>query len=78
LVFDKLTQALSLLFGIEAIVVLKDIWELDGTEAQRVATWAANALVHAAIAEASAPARTGAIEDRLRHAASRPRKNKGD
>lgn len=52
--FDRLTQSLSLMFGTEAFVVLKDIWGLDGEEARRVATWAAFALVRQAVAEAAA------------------------
>lgn len=74
--FDNLTQALSLLFGIEAIVVLKDIWGLDGAEAQRVAAWAAGALVRTAIAEASASAELDLSGDRVPQAATRPRKRK--
>jgi len=49
--FDRLAQSLSLIFGTEALVVLKDIWGLDGDEARRVAVWAAHALVRAAVAE---------------------------
>ena len=49
--FDRLTQALSLVFGTEALVVLKDVSGLDGEEARRVAIWASLALVRAAIAE---------------------------
>jgi hypothetical protein len=45
---------LSLIFGTEAFVVLKDIWSLDSEDARRVAIWAAHALVRAAVAEASA------------------------
>jgi AcrR family transcriptional regulator len=52
--FDKLLQSLSLLFGVEAIIVLRDIWGLDGKEARRVAIWAADALVEAATKEAPA------------------------
>jgi AcrR family transcriptional regulator len=52
--FDRLVQSLSLIFGTEALVVLKDIWGLDGNEARRVAIWAAHALVRAASAEAQA------------------------
>ena len=71
--FDKLAQSLSLIFGIEAIIVLRDIWGLDPEQAQSVALWAAKVLVRAAAAEISAtgesiPA-TGAKE-----AAPRPRK----
>ena len=51
--FDKAAQSLSLIFGIEAIVVLKDIWGLDDNEARRVAVWAARALVQTAIAESA-------------------------
>ena len=52
--FDRLTQSLSLIFGTEAFIVLKDIWGLDGDESRRVAIWAAGALVRAATAEAVA------------------------
>ena len=46
--FDRLAQALSLVFGVEVLVVLKDIWGLDGDGAKGVARWAAQTLVHAA------------------------------
>lgn len=52
--FDRLRQALSLLFGTEAFVVLKDIWGLDGERARAVALWSAHALVRATVAEAEA------------------------
>jgi len=44
----RLAQALSLVFGVEALVVLKDIWGLDSTSARQVVRWAASALVQAA------------------------------
>lgn len=50
--FDRLRQSLSLVFGTEAFVVLKDIWGLDGAEAREVALWSAHALVRAAVADA--------------------------
>jgi len=50
--FDKLAQSLSLIFGIEAIIVLKDIWGSDDDKVREVAQWAASALVAAAVAEA--------------------------
>jgi hypothetical protein len=59
--FDRLAQSLSLIFGTEALVVLKDIWGLDGSEARRVAVWSAHALVRAAVAE-KAPVRRGRSE----------------
>lgn len=48
---ERLAQALSLIFGVEMLIVLKDIWGLEGREAREVADWAAGALVRAAIAE---------------------------
>jgi AcrR family transcriptional regulator len=74
--FDKLTQSLSLLFGVEAIIVLKDIWGLEGTQAQRVAVWAAHALVRAAIAEASAKGEIGRESRSSKNAAPRPQKRR--
>ena len=50
--FDRLRQGLSLIFGTEAFVVLKDIWGLDGGQAREVALWSAHALVRTAVAEA--------------------------
>jgi AcrR family transcriptional regulator len=58
---DRLVQALSLVFGTEAIVVLKDIWHLDGDQARHVAVWAAHALVRAAASEASAKSKIGVV-----------------
>ena len=49
--FSRLAQALSLVFGVEALIVLKDIWGLDGEDTLSVAKWAAEALVRAAILE---------------------------
>jgi AcrR family transcriptional regulator len=51
---DRLAQALSLVFGVEVLVVLKDIWGLSAAEAQGVAVWAAQALVDATTSEAAA------------------------
>jgi len=50
---DRLAQALSLIFGVEVLIVLKDIWGMDGKKAQAVARWAASALVRGAVAEAA-------------------------
>lgn len=50
----RLAQALSLVFGIEVLNVLKDIWGLDQSQAQDVAQWAAKALITAAETEAAA------------------------
>jgi AcrR family transcriptional regulator len=48
---DRLEQALSLVFGVEVLVVLKDIWGLSAAEAKAVAEWAAVALVDATVAQ---------------------------
>ena len=51
--FKRLNQALSLVFGLEAVVVLKDLCDLDTEEMQKVVVWAARALVRTAVAEAA-------------------------
>jgi AcrR family transcriptional regulator len=51
--FKRLAQALSLIFGVEVLIVLKDIWGLDSRGTRSVAQWAAAALVRAAIGEAA-------------------------
>lgn len=53
---DRLVKALSLLFGIEALVILKDIWGVDGEEARDVVLWAADRLVSSAFVESDAMA----------------------
>lgn len=44
----RLSRALALVIGTEAMVVIKDVLELDDTEARRVKRWAIRALVEAA------------------------------
>ncbi len=51
-VFRRLHQALSVVYGIEPHVILKDIWGLDNRSVERVALWMANALLSAALHEA--------------------------
>jgi AcrR family transcriptional regulator len=74
--FDKLAQSLSLVFGVEAIIVLKDIYGLDDEQVRDVALWAARALVRAAMEEASEPGERQAIGAAKKSAAKRPRKKK--
>ncbi len=50
--FGRLAKALSLTFGLEVILVLKDIWKVDVDEMQDVAIWAARSMVRAALTEA--------------------------
>jgi len=45
---DLLTKALSMLFGIEALVIMKDIWGGSAEEARDVVLWAAEALIDGA------------------------------
>ncbi|QKC81699.1 TetR/AcrR family transcriptional regulator [Mesorhizobium sp. NZP2077] len=46
--FERLAQALSLIFGVELLIVLKDIWGLDSGKTLAVGQWAAAALVRQA------------------------------
>lgn len=48
---ERLSQALSMVFGIEGMIVLKDIWNTQGEAAENVAVWTARALINATIAE---------------------------
>jgi AcrR family transcriptional regulator len=48
---QRLAQALSLIFGVEAMVVLKDMWKLDPDDTEDVVRWAASALVRSALEE---------------------------
>ena len=56
--FKRLAQALSMMFGVELLIVLKDIWGLDSRGMRSVAQWAAGALVRAAMAESMTEADT--------------------
>jgi AcrR family transcriptional regulator len=50
--FLRLARALSLTYGLEVLVVLKDMWGLSSRQMQDTARWAARALVEAALNEA--------------------------
>lgn len=47
--FERLVSALAMLFGWEAVLVLKDVRGLDLAEAEEVSAWAARAVVSAAL-----------------------------
>ena len=49
---DRLHRALSVVYGIEPYVMLKDIWGLPDREVERIALWMADALVDAALRDA--------------------------
>jgi AcrR family transcriptional regulator len=55
--FKRLAQALSLAYGLEVLIILKDLWGLEENEVQNVAQWTARALVRAAVSEAAAAKR---------------------
>jgi AcrR family transcriptional regulator len=55
---DRLHKALSVVYGIEPYVILKDIWGLPDREVERTALWMANALVDAALRDSAAEAAT--------------------
>ena len=72
--FDRLTQSLSLIFGTEAFIVLKDIWGLDGEESRRVAIWAAHALVRAATEGAAVKKLNPVVRGGAQKTTRRPRR----
>jgi AcrR family transcriptional regulator len=78
--FERLTQALSLVFGTEAFVVLKDIWGLDPRRAEEVALWTCHALIQAAVTEdskgAAKPPAAAARKKNGVHGAGAPVKKK--
>ncbi|MDO4681648.1 MAG: TetR/AcrR family transcriptional regulator [Lautropia sp.] len=51
---DRLQKALSVIYGIEPYVILKDIWGANDQETESIALWMANALVTASLLEADA------------------------
>jgi hypothetical protein len=54
---DRLHRALSVVYGIEPYVILKDIWGLSDREVERIALWMADALIEAALRDAGSAAR---------------------
>ena len=55
-VHDRLHRALSVIYGIEPYVILKDIWGVPDREVDRIALWMADALIDAALRDAAAAA----------------------
>jgi AcrR family transcriptional regulator len=54
--YDRLLKALSVVYGIEPYIVLKDIWGLSDREVEAVARWMLDALIDAALRDARAAA----------------------
>lgn len=69
---ERLTQALSLVFGTEAFVVLKDIWGLDRDSAQEVALWTCNALIRCAAEDLAPPVKRRKVNGSSEEVAQRP------
>ncbi len=66
----RLHRALSVVYGIEPFVILKDIWGLPDREVQRIALWMADSLIDTALREAH--------EDRQRRRPSSKRSRTAD
>ena len=49
---DRLHKALSVIYGIEAYVILKDIWGVGDRELEKTVLWMADSLIDAAVREA--------------------------
>ncbi|MGE0718747.1 MAG: TetR/AcrR family transcriptional regulator [Alphaproteobacteria bacterium] len=49
--FERLLRALSLIYGIETYVVLKDIWGLNDGEVEGITQWVLDALITASLRE---------------------------
>lgn len=49
---DRVAQALSLVYGSEVFLVLKDIWQLELPEITDVVRWTAQAIIRQAVSEA--------------------------
>jgi hypothetical protein len=54
---DRLHRALSVVYGIEPYMILKDIWGLPDREVERIALWMADALIDAAQRDAAKAAK---------------------
>ncbi len=71
---DRLHKALSVVYGIEPFVILKDIWGLPDREVEGIALWMADALIEAALRGGPAAAKKKARP--ARKVAARPARRK--
>ena len=55
--YARLMRALSVVYGIEPYIVLKDVWNATDREIESVSHWMLDALVDAALRDAGMPAR---------------------
>ncbi len=61
-ILERLHKALSVVYGYESYVVLKDIWNCSNRETEAIARWMAMALIDSAISDADGAARTSVSE----------------
>lgn len=52
-IYDKVIHALSIIYGSEIFLVLKDIWEFDNQQVISLSQWVAKAIINQAKQEAS-------------------------
>ena len=78
---DRLHRALSVIYGIEPVMILKDIWGLSDREVERIALWMADALIDAALRDArqaeTEPATPAPAPRKTPVSAPRPRRRAG-
>jgi hypothetical protein len=72
-VHDRLHRALSVIYGIEPYIILKDIWGLPDREVERIALWMADALIDAALRQARAEGTARPTRSRTLNGARRTR-----
>ena len=58
-VHERLHKALSVVYGFELVIIMKDIWGSSHRDAERTAIWMADALIDAALREAAAASLRG-------------------
>jgi len=51
--YERLLKALSIIYGIEPYVVLKDIWGASGREVETLSRWMLDALVETSLRQAA-------------------------
>jgi hypothetical protein len=73
--YERLLKALSLVYGIESYVVLRDIWGASYRDVEAVARWMLDALIESALSQASGLQPAAARLRRPRRSMARPRGN---
>lgn len=74
--YNRLLRALSIVYGIEPYIVLKDVWHASDREIERISRWILDALVEAALRERGATrashgeSKSSALPNRSRRAPS--------